>query len=199
MTLRMIFSWKYGTKTKPRPKLAFFKVVTTALKLHADMYRSVFSNAGPDPAAAEESDIAKIKRFCCEGLRDEMVTRIKSRPSTQSTRWEIKNVRPHLTTRVVSNRATPLPRSESAIRQAVVKIRSKQRVLRFELAGTSKGEMVEGTDKWANVVEYMVIQRRIIDGLEEPWKVWGTAEETPYHEVLKWKAPRETQTRAIAN
>ena len=34
----------------------------------------------------------------------------------------------------------------------------------------------EGTEK--DVTEYIVIQRRVWYGAEEPWQVWGTTEET---------------------
>jgi len=35
------------------------------------------------------------------------------------------------------------------------------------------------------VDEYVVIQRRVMKGKEEPWMVWGTTQETSVDEVLR--------------
>lgn len=44
--------------------------------------------------------------------------------------------------------------------------------------------MVEGMDQDKQVDEYVVIQRRIMKGKEEPWMVWGTTQETSVDEML---------------
>ena len=38
------------------------------------------------------------------------------------------------------------------------------------------------------VVEYVVLQKRLIQGKEDQWKVWGTTEETKPEDVLREKS-----------
>ena len=35
--------------------------------------------------------------------------------------------------------------------------------------------------------EYLVLQQRLMNGLQEPWTVWGTAEETGFEVVERWE------------
>jgi protein MBA1 len=80
------------------------------------------------------------------------------------------------------------------IRQAVVRIESLQRLQRGQLRssrlysrGTGGGNefwRIEQEDvEWEPVLEkivteYVVLQTMLIDGKEQPWKIWGFAEET---------------------
>ncbi|KAL9100407.1 MAG: hypothetical protein Q9163_004217 [Psora crenata] len=80
---------------------------------------------------------------------------------------------------------------DSMLRQVVVKIRSKQSLAQFKRKGAAevrKGEgeeeLVAGTGEVKRLLEYLVIQRRIFKGVEGPWKIWGTTEETKAEEVL---------------
>ena len=67
----------------------------------------------------------------------------------------------------------------------MVRIRSKQSLARIIPATKGQGEaVVEGTDTDKEVSEYVVIQRRIVQGKEDPWLVWGTTQETSVDEVL---------------
>lgn len=38
--------------------------------------------------------------------------------------------------------------------------------------------MVEGTNLPRPVVEYLVVEKKVIAGVEQPWHVWGTTAET---------------------
>lgn len=83
----------------------------------------------------------------------------------------------------MSHRATVMPIEDaldrkSSMRQAVVRIRSRQSLRRVGRDGQA---IVEGTGEGANIkeiTEFVVIQRRLWKGVEEKWKVWGTTEET---------------------
>jgi protein MBA1 len=75
---------------------------------------------------------------------------------------------------VVTNKAVKLPIEKSGLRQAVVRISSRQSLTRYKGDGTPVPRT--GTEK--EIREYLVIQKMLIKGTEEPWKVWGTTDET---------------------
>ena len=139
-----------------------------------------------------------IKEACCEGLVNHLKRHTAVRPLNQKARWEIRSIWPHLATRVVSNRASKFPREDSAIRQVVVKIRSKQRIVQ-----TRDSETVDGHSRrdsqWVKVIEYLVIQRRIIDGEEGDWKIWGTTPETSYDRVYKEESYRRVDGEMVTS
>jgi protein MBA1 len=117
--------------------------------------------------------------------------------------------------RVVSNRMAqlPIPGAESretptAIRQVVLRISSKQRlgISRESASSTLSGSDKRRQLKWTpdgeeilaeeeelaqpdvhekDVVEYLVLQRRLLKGEEEPWKVWGFANATTLESIEK--------------
>lgn len=74
----------------------------------------------------------------------------------------------------MSNRAATLPFDDSGVRQAVVRICSRQRLSRYK----ADGSLVAGTGEERDVMEYVVIQRMLWEGKENDWMVWGTTEET---------------------
>ena len=125
-----------------------------------------------------------IKQACCEGLVTHLKRHIAIRSLDKKARWEIGSIWPHLATRVVSNRASKFPREDSAIRQVVIKIRSKQRIVHVNDDETIDGH-ARWDSQWVKVIEYLVIQRRIIDGQEGDWKIWGTTQETSYDQIYK--------------
>lgn len=128
-----------------------------------------------------------LKDICCEGLLKHLTGRINSRSPAESLRWTLHKYIGF--PRVVSSRASPLPRKDSALRQVVVKIKSKQSLALVQSSATGKPEVVKGTDQEKDMVEYLVLQRRMFDGLEGPWKIWGTAQETEADDVLGRSAP----------
>lgn len=72
-----------------------------------------------------------------------------------------------------------LPVKGAAMRQAVVRIQSRQSLARILGVGPDGQEIIaKGTGQDKEIREYVVVQRRIWKGVEEPWVVWGTTEET---------------------
>ena len=67
-----------------------------------------------------------------------------------------------------------------ALRQAVVRIQSRQSLARLK----PNGELIEGTGEEKDVREYVVVQRRMMKEKEEPWMVWGTVEESDWKLVV---------------
>ncbi len=80
--------------------------------------------------------------------------------------------------RTVSDRAARLPIEGAGLRQAVVRIRSRQSLTRFR-----DGQVMAGSGQEREVKEYVVIQRRLWKGREEAWLVWGTMEESAVEKV----------------
>lgn len=76
-----------------------------------------------------------------------------------------------------------LPFDESIIRQVIVRIKSVQSIATYLPKRRGEEERVEGGEE-KNMVEYLVLQKRILKGEEGPWLVWGTVEETDPDEIL---------------
>ena len=80
--------------------------------------------------------------------------------------------------RIMSSRAVVIPDlKETAFRQHVVKIRSLQR-----LRSTDRDKQ---SDTEKKVTDYIVIQKRIVSGKEEDWKIWGMIKESDIEEIAK--------------
>ena len=169
---------------KVRPKMRVWSTVADALSLQKELHEGVTGNHG-NGLLNRESDVRKIRRLCTEGLRDQLIPLIINRQQNQYARWEIKGAWPHIKSRVVSNQVANLPRDNCSIRQAVVKISSQQRILRYDELGDGTRQLVLGSDKWEPMMEYLVLQKRIIDGTEEAWRIWGMVEESSYLETLE--------------
>ena len=60
------------------------------------------------------------------------------------------------------------------LRQAVVRIASSQGLKRRK----ADGSVVPGSGQEKEMVEYLVIQRKLEKAAEQEWMVWGTTEET---------------------
>ena len=123
----------------------------------------------------DSGDLALLRNTCSDGLLDSFQYRISSRPAGQGLRWTLHKYtrRP----RVVSHRAVALPMVEgAALRQAVVRLQSRQSLARIQAGG----EMEPAAGEAQEVKEYVVIQRRMWKEQEEPWMVWGTVEESDW-------------------
>jgi len=83
----------------------------------------------------------------------------------------------------MSNRAASLMVDDAGIRQAVVRICSRQRLTRYK----ADGSVVKGSGEEREVKEYVVIQRKLWKGKEGEWVVWGTTEETTQEMVEEAK------------
>jgi mitochondrial protein MBA1 len=113
--------------------------------------------------------------------------------------------------KVVVHRAGPLPfnieGAKAGIRQAVVRMVSKQRVTVGQIVGeeNKKGGGKEEKVEWRDgleqtATEYMVLQRRMIRGKEEPWMVWGFTKESPIEQLTGGGlSMSNAETKAAAN
>ena len=81
----------------------------------------------------------------------------------------------------------------SALYQVVVRIRSLQSLKRNLKGQNGKEETVmeDSNDQQNEVVEYLVMQKMMLNGDESSWKIWGMTEETRPREVWyggRWKS-----------
>lgn len=102
----------------------------------------------------------------------------------------------------MSTRASTIPLIDaSGFRQHVVRIQSVQSLDWREVDADAdadgvggvegdregrkggEGEFVSGEKK--SMVEYLVLQRRVLKGKEGPWLLWGTVQETDARKVLE--------------
>ncbi|MCJ1359163.1 MAG: hypothetical protein MMC33_009163 [Icmadophila ericetorum] len=161
--------YKFGiAKKSNRPKLALRNTGRIATALHIQMY-----------TAFADGDVNSLTKICTDGLLSNLRSRIATRKPTERFRWTLHAQlgRP----KVMSNRALALPLGEGgALRQAVIRIRSRQSLETLK----ADGQAVEGTVEPKDVTEYMVVQRMMWKGKEEPWMVWGTVEENDWKEVV---------------
>jgi protein MBA1 len=132
--------------------------------------------------------------------------------------------------RIVSHRASPLggDHPDTSYRQCVVRIESEQQLSMTPVnsstftnktrapkwtpenarqketvgAATDAGQKVESRDngKMQTVVEYLVMQTRVVEGKEEDWKVWGFASESTPAKIEEdeqyWKRMLDIQATA---
>lgn len=145
------------------------QIVPSAIALQREMY-SAF-------AAADDVTLRKI---CTDGIYDQFRSRISSRPRGETTVWEL--VKYNKRAKLVSHRAARLPLDGAAVRQAVVRISSRQKLTRYNRDGV----LVEGTGQERDVVEYVVVEKSYWNWAEGDWRVWGTTEETKLEEILEW-------------
>ena len=64
--------------------------------------------------------------------------------------------------------------------QVVVKIKSIQ-----SLDRTPETVIASDAIKEKKTVEYLVLQRMMLTGIEEKWKIWGTTDESKIKDVLE--------------
>ena len=67
-----------------------------------------------------------------------------------------------------------------AARQQAEKLRQREKKHEDEAGAVAIAEEAEATQNAApkTVVEYLVLQKRVVRGEEEDWKVWGFTEES---------------------
>jgi len=156
------YKWGIAKKPNPRPKLALRNTGRIAQALHTQMY-----------TAFADGDLTLLRKTCSDGLLASFQSRIASRPTGHGFRWTLHQYT--RTPRVVSHRAVVLPMVKgAALRQAVVRLQSRQSLIRSKVDGETEPD--NGDVK--EVTEYVVVQRRMWKEHEEPWMVWGTIEES---------------------
>jgi protein MBA1 len=136
--------------------------------------------------AFAENDTSTLRKICLDGIYESFRSRIGVRPRGEKVVWEL--VKYNSSPRIASNRAARLPIEGAAIRQAVVRIASKQKLTRWvKNKDTGKMEVAKGSGKEKDVVEYLVIQRQYEGWREGEWKVWGTTNESTLADVEEWQ------------
>lgn len=107
--------------------------------------------------------------------------------------------------KVVSDRAAGVPLGQNTvIRQVVVRIRSRQSVMRLKKSKHDIGTEGETERKSRDLTEYVVLQRMYMDGKERPWMIWGTVEEADEKAVEKllekgWTGANEEEKGKMAS
>jgi protein MBA1 len=153
----------YKYQNKPRLKLKLRQTAPAAVGLHRGMY-----------TAFAEGNAQELKKMCAEGLMANFQARLLARPKGEKWVWEV--IKYTKRPRVMSHRGASLGIEGVGIRQAVVRISSRQKLTRYKADGT----MIPTTGKEKDVTEYVVIQRMLKDYVEGDWIAWGTTEETTY-------------------
>ncbi len=75
----------------------------------------------------------------------------------------------------------------AAIRQAVVRICSRQKLTRWTSGkGGGKREIVPSSGKEKDVVEYVVLQQKYEAWRPGDWQIWGTTGETTLQDLEEW-------------
>lgn len=154
-------------------KLSRSTITPSALALHQQMYTSF-----------AEGDIASLRKVCCDGLFDSFKARIGTRSRGEIVRWEL--VQYNKTAKLVSNRGATYPKQGASVRQAVVRISSRQKLTRLRNVNGNLG-IVPGSGKEKDVVEYLVLQKLYDKWNEGPWQVWGTTRETTLEDLEDWQ------------
>ena len=158
----IVYKWAIVKGKKPRPKIEFGKMKTVAKRLHHEMY-----------AAFAEGDKAALSKICTQGLLESFTTKINGRGTQDKYEWTAERYigQPKVVSHRVAAMAKPMP-NESSLRQAVVRIRSRQVLEKVNRRG--KKEEVSAKD----MDEYLVIQKIMVEGRESDWMIWGTTSET---------------------
>lgn len=165
-------------------------------RLHTDLYRAI-----------AEAKTEVIDQITCSGLRRQLTVRLDQRRSAgaPNEKFDIQYTGAVLPDRrgmwipnlilwpgnsvvVVSDRQAPLPfgGQDANLRQVIARVRSKQ-TLRKEAQYGKPAET-----KTEQKTEYVVIQKMMIDGEEDEWKIWGTTEPTSEREILEMEKRKES-------
>ncbi|EXJ82366.1 hypothetical protein A1O3_06179 [Capronia epimyces CBS 606.96] len=154
-------------------------------------------------SALARGDVAELEQIACDGVLSQAKRRIELRqkrgypPEKWQLRmytglkypkwlekWPVSVLLPRASTRVVSDKLSPLPLPESYIRQCVVRIRSVQT---YELA-------TEEDLKISKHTEYVVMQKLTFKGEDGPWRIWGTVEPSTIQEINDMLEGQDSQS-----
>ena len=137
----------------------------------------------------ERGDISTLRRSCTDGILTSFRTRIHSRPKNEASRWTLHGYigSPW----IVSTRIGMLQQKKSVIMQSVVRLRSIQSLRKFiKGVGGQEHAITKGSEnEQKRIVEYVVLQKTIIEGEENPWMFWGTTQESKLENVLGEENP----------
>ncbi|KAL8914146.1 MAG: hypothetical protein Q9171_001141 [Xanthocarpia ochracea] len=187
-------TWPYSTSVVQADVYCFRRVSIPSLTRFARVIRLAPAKAFPGVCFSNSGDITTLSTICTEGLLASFKSRIAARSRKERLRWTLHKFVG--SPRFVSHRVAILPYKGSAIRQVVVRLRSRQSLARLVSMGPGRPDaLLQGTGDEKPVSEYLVLQRRMWKEVEEPWMIWGTTDETDPDTVLK----SNVQTQKTAN
>jgi hypothetical protein len=167
-------------KLEKAPPLELSNRISAALRLHKLINTAIV-----------KQDAGTIKQRACAGLSAKLRTRIATRQQQKlpPVSWRLVKYNglllpggflanifnPKKAAKVVAEQLVPLPLGgkDATIRQAVVKIKSRQEYDK----GDGKGQRVK------DLTEYVVVQKMTGDGMERDWMMWGTVEPSTVKEI----------------
>ena len=123
--------------------------------------------------------MATLEKICADGLLESFRRRIELRPPHEKLRWTLHKYR--FWNKIVSHKAGTIPNmTDAGLRQAVVKVRSRQSLEKLD----SEGNPISGTGPAQEKVEYVVVQRKMWAAKEQEWMVWGTVAESDWKQAI---------------
>ncbi|PYH98735.1 hypothetical protein BO71DRAFT_394898 [Aspergillus ellipticus CBS 707.79] len=186
--LRMEWLWIKSGFQNFLGLLAYCKWLNKGLPLRLKERRQVARDLHQEMYSAfAAGEVHTLRKVCCTGLANELMSRITTRPEDKQITWALEK---YLRTpgtfftgvRVVSDRATQIPElPNSGVRQVVVRITSRQ----SKGTGSTNEDTaaVAANAKQQDCTEYIVIQKFRWTGQETDWRVWGHATPTTVEEL----------------
>ncbi|KAL2144442.1 hypothetical protein VTI28DRAFT_9090 [Corynascus sepedonium] len=175
----VVFSSKPGIFKRANLKVKRGSIIPTAKALHRAVSEAL--------AAGHKGTLSKI---CTRHLAGSLLASIDSRPRGRHYSWELVNyTKKPFYPRLKAHRMTPISTERNAplIRQAIVAISSKQRVVQYN----AKGEVIPGSEKEMDVVENVAIACHIDPKLgwkQSEWRYLGTIRPTTLESWMQEKA-----------
>lgn len=130
------------------------------------------------------ADRSSISKICLSGVATKFHRRIADRPSELKMQWkaDISNAR------VISNRAVDLNLpgyEDTGVQQVVVRIASKQTLDLYDASEQARKNGAVHRPKTDKTVEYLVLQRQVINNKVKDWKIWGFMDESTKSSIEK--------------
>lgn len=154
-------------------------VVEDALALHAEMSQCL--------ATGGSAEKARLEKLCVPKLQRSLVAAIDARPPGRSYAWERVELRGKpFWPRLIDHKWTDIDLGfEQSFRQAVVGIKSLQRLTELDAKGKEVGEPKE-----MEVLEYVVLWKLMDKETQTQgdWQIYGTLKETSFAELMREKA-----------
>ncbi|KAF7173950.1 hypothetical protein CNMCM5623_006232 [Aspergillus felis] len=150
-----------------------------ARELHQRMY-----------SAFADGDVNTLRKICCTGLANSLISRIASRPKDEKLTWALDKYNRTPGTlftglRVLADRATQIPDlPDSGVRQVVVRITSRQSTSKATKRDAESAVAAQPAPaKQQDCTEYIVIQKLRWTGEEQEWRIWGHATPTTVEDL----------------
>ncbi|KAK2600990.1 hypothetical protein N8I77_010475 [Diaporthe amygdali] len=174
---RLMNSWATKPKwnKKARLRSTNSEIIAAARNLHASMSYCL-AKGGP----AEKAQLAQI---CVPKLYRSLLSAIENRPAGKSYTWErIAETDKLWWPKVVDNKWTETDVGfKLSFRQAVVGIKSKQRLTELNARGQKVSE------KDMELLEYIVLWRQVdpVNMTQTDWQIYGTLKETTFEDMME--------------